>query len=156
LSSAGLAERVAELEDREAIRALLASYGPLADAGRCAEAAALWTADGVYEVGGFGEYRGRAAICELLEGESHQSLIAGGAAHVLSAPIIALAGERAVAHCYSVVFRKAGGGWAAHRVAANEWRLVRTAEGWRVERRINRLLDGSETARKLLGEAGTA
>jgi len=53
-----LARRITALEDQEAIRDLLARYGPLADAGDCAGAAALWTEDGVYEVGGFGEYRG--------------------------------------------------------------------------------------------------
>ena len=151
MASPDLPARIAMLEDREAIRDLIASYGPLADAGDCAGAAALWTEDGVYEVGGFGEYRGRAAIRELLEGENHQGLIAGGAAHVLSPPVIALDGDRAVARTYSVVFRCLGESWEAHRVSANEWRLVRTAEGWRVAHRLNRLLDGSREARALIG-----
>lgn len=145
------AARIAALEDREAIRDLIARYGPLADAGDCAGAAALWTEDGVYEVGGFGAYRGRAAIQALLEGESHQALIHGGAAHMLSPPLIELAGNRATARTYSVVFRKIGEGWEAHRVSANMWHLARTDEGWRVERRINRLLDGTADARALIG-----
>lgn len=144
------ATRLAALEDREAIRDLIARYGPLADAGDCAGAAALWTLDGVYEVGGFGEYRGRAAIQALLEGEVHQSLIAAGSAHVLSPSVIDLDGDHAIARTYSVVFRKAGDCWEAHRASANEWHLVRTGDGWRVERRINRLLDGSVEARALI------
>lgn len=148
-----VAARLAALEDREAIRDLIARYGPLADAGDCAGAAALWTSDGVYEVGGFGEYRGRAAIQALLEGEAHQSLIAGGSAHVLSPPVISLDGDRATARTYSVVFRKAGDVWEAHRASANEWYLTRTEEGWRVRRRINRLLDGSSEARALIAGA---
>ena len=151
MAAPDLSARIAALEDREAIRELIASFGPRADAGDCAGAAALWTEDGVYEVGGFGEYRGRAAIQELLEGENHQGLIAGGAAHVLTPPVIALAGDRAVARTYSVVLRCLGKSWEAHRVSANEWQLVRNAEGWRVERRINRLLDGSPEARALIG-----
>lgn len=147
--------RIAALEDREAIRDLLARYGPLADAGDCAGAAALWTEDGVYAVGGYGEHRGRAAIAALLEAETHQSLIAGGAAHVLSPPVIDLNGDRATAWTYSVVFRKDGEGWEACRVSANAWYLVRTAEGWRAARRVNRLLDGSVDARALIaGQAG--
>jgi len=146
-----LASRLALLEDREAIRDLIARYGPLADAGDCAGAAALWTVDGIYEVGGFGEYRGREAIQALLEGESHQALIACGAAHVLSPPVIELSGNEGRAHNHSVVFRKAGEAWEAHRASANEWHLRRTPEGWRIARRINRLLDGSPSARALIG-----
>ena len=148
------ASRLLALEDRDAIRDLIAQYGPLADAGDCAGAAALWTRDGVYEVGGFGEFRGREAIRELLEGESHQTLIASGSAHVLGPPAITLQGDRAIAHNHSVVFRKAGdSSWEAHRASANEWHLQRTSEGWRIARRINRLLDGSPEARALLGGA---
>ncbi|MEC3948233.1 nuclear transport factor 2 family protein [Sphingobium sp. HWE2-09] len=145
-----LAARLAVLEDREAIRGLIARYGPLADAGDCAGAAALWTEDGIYDVGGFGIYRGRPAIQALLEGESHQALIHGGAAHLLSPPVITLDGDRATAQSYSVVFRKVGESWQAHRVSSNGWDLIRTKEGWRVARRVNRLLDGSADARALI------
>ncbi len=148
---ADLAARIALLEDREAIRELIARYGPLADAGDCAGAAALWTDDGVYEVGGFGSYTGRAAIQALLEGESHQGLIHGGAAHVLSPPVIDLDGDRATARTYSVVFRKSGDNWEAHRASANMWHLVRVAGEWKVARRVNQLLDGSADARTLIG-----
>ena len=148
---ADLAARIALLEDREAIRELIARYGPLADAGDCAGAAALWTEDGVYEVGGFGSYTGRAAIQTLLEGESHQGLIHGGAAHVLSPPVIDLDGDRATARTYSVVFRKSGDNWEAHRASANMWHLVRVAGEWKVARRVNQLLDGSADARTLIG-----
>ncbi|KFG88818.1 hypothetical protein BV98_003218 [Sphingobium herbicidovorans NBRC 16415] len=142
--------RIAALEDREAIRDLIARYGPLADAGDCVGAAALWAEDGIYEVGGFGVYRGRAAIQALLEGESHQALIHGGAAHVLSPPVIELAGDRATARTYSVVFRKVGDCWEAHRASANLWRLVRIDAEWKVARRVNSLLDGSADARALI------
>jgi ketosteroid isomerase-like protein len=145
------ASRLAALEDREAIRDLIARYGPLADAGDCAGAAALWTPDGVYEVGGYGAYSGRPAIQALLEGESHQALIADGAAHVLSPPVIDLDGDEARARNHSVVFRRAGDAWDAHRASANEWHLKRTPEGWRIARRINRLLDGTAEARALIG-----
>jgi len=147
------ASRLSALEDQEAIRDLIARYGPLADAGDCAGAAALWTPDGVYEVGGFGEYQGREAIQALLEGESHQTLIASGSAHMLGPPAIDLQGDQAVAHNHSVVFRKAGQTWEAHRASANEWHLRRTHEGWRIARRINRLLDGAPEARALLAGA---
>ena len=90
------------------------------------------------------------------KGEFHQKLIAGGAAHVLGVPHILIEGHRAVATCYSRVFRHGEGGFELWRVAVNRWELVRTPEGWRASYRTNRLLDGSEAARALLGRAGEA
>ena len=57
-----LETQLTELQDREAIRNLIASYGPLADCGDADRVAGLWQDDGVYEVGGFGASQGHAAI----------------------------------------------------------------------------------------------
>lgn len=145
-----LATRLRLLEDREAIRDLIASYGPLADSGDAEGVAALWTADGIYAVDGFPEARGHTAIAALITGPVHQALMARGCAHLLGAPVITLEGERATARCQSVVLAKAGEVWEPVRVAANRWELARTTEGWRVIRRDNALLDGREAARVLL------
>jgi uncharacterized protein (TIGR02246 family) len=143
-------DRLRALEDREAIRNLIASYGPLADSGDAEGVALLWTADGVYAVDGFPEARGHAAIAALITGPVHQALMARGCAHVLGAPVIDLDGERAMARCHSVLLAKAGEGWEPVRIAANRWELARTQDGWRVTRRDNALLDGREAARALL------
>lgn len=148
-SPESITERLRALEDCEAIRNLLGRYGPLADAGDAAAVAALWTEDGSYAVGGMGEARGREAIAALISGPVHQALLADGCGHVLSSPVIELAGDQALACCHSVVFRHEGGNWLPIRVSANRWKLVRTTEGWRVLRRENALLDGSDAARHL-------
>lgn len=145
-----LAERLRALEDREAIRELIARYGPLADSGQADAVAALFAEDGAYAVGGMGEAQGRAAIAALISGPVHQSLMADGCAHVLTSPAITLEGDRAVARCHSIVFRHEEGEWAPVRVAANRWELARGREGWQVTRRENALLDGSAAARTLL------
>jgi len=41
-------------------------------------------------------------------------------------------------------------GFRIHRAGCNRWDLVRTAEGWKVKRRMLRPLDGSNDARELL------
>ena len=98
-----------------------------------------------------GEARGREAIAALISGPVHRSLMADGCAHVLTSPIIELAGDRATARCYSIVFRHEEAEWAPVRVAANRWELARAATGqWQVVRRDNALLDGSAAARALL------
>ena len=144
-----LAERLLALEDREAIRELIARYGPLADAGHADAIAALWTDQGVYAVGGMGESVGHAAIAALIDGATHRSLMADGCAHVLSAPAIELCGDEATAWCHSIVLRHAENGWEPVRVAANRWQLVRVEAVWRVARRDNQLLDGSAEAQAL-------
>jgi hypothetical protein len=96
---------------------------------------------------------GSSAIAEMVRGEHHQALIRSGAAHVLGAPLVRVDGDRAVATCYSNVFRVVDGGFEVWRTAANRWELERTVDGWRTTRRTTRLLDGSDEARELLRRA---
>lgn len=145
-----LAARVRELEDREAIRNVIAAYGPAVDRGDSAGAARLFTDDGAYDVGGYGVHKGREAIEALFEAETHQGLIMNGAAHFLSPMRIDLNGDVATATGYSAVFTWADGAFKAHRIAANRWDMERVGGAWRVKLRVNRLLDGAEEARALL------
>lgn len=145
-----LGGRLRRLEDAEAIRNLIASYGPLADAGAADAVAALWHEDGVYAVGGMGEAHGHVAISALIRGETHVALMAAGCAHILTPPVIDLSGDVAMARNHSLVLRHEGGTWTAVRASANRWTLTRGPQGWRVARRDNALLDGVEGARLLL------
>jgi hypothetical protein len=148
-----LEARLRVLEDERAIRQLITAYGPLVDSGASAEAAALWEPDGVYDIANTSVAQGHAAIAALFDGAFHQHLIANGAAHTLGPAHIVIDGARAVATCYSVVFAWNKVGFVPTRVAANRWELVRDMEQWRVQRRFNRLLDGAESSRVLLGAA---
>lgn len=145
-----LEARLQALEDREAIRDLIARYGPLADSGDAQGVAALWAEDGVYAVAGFGEAKSRAAIAALINGDNHRQLMADGCAHVLGPVAIDLEGDTAVARGHSLVLRWTGDDFEVHRVAANRWELARGVGGWQVKRRDNALLQGSEAARALL------
>lgn len=147
---ADLSRRLQELEDREAIRELIASYGPLADSGHASALAELWIEDGTYGVGGMGNAEGREAIAGLIEGPVHQSLMAAGCAHLLGPVAIEIDGDRATARGHSLVLRHTGQGFEAYRVSANRWELVRSEGRWLVSHRENALLDGTEAARELL------
>lgn len=142
--------RIRRLEDAEAIRNLIASYGPLADFGDAGAVAALWADDGSYSVGDFGEAKGRQAIAALIESEMHQNLMKQGCGHVLTSPHISLDGDSAIAINHSIVFRNADDQHEAWRVSANRWQFIRTDDGWRVRHRDNRPLTGDERARALL------
>ena len=141
--------RLRALEDREEIRDLIARYGPLADMGDAPGVAALWREDGVYAVGGMGESKGSDAIAALIQSPIHRQLMSDGCAHVLSPVSIKVDGDHATACGYSCVFRWTGEIWAAVRVSANRWELVRSNGGWAVLRRDNALLDGSAAAQRL-------
>lgn len=145
-----LAMRLQALEDREEIRQLVASYGPLADCGDADALAALWVEDGEYEIAGFATACGHGEIAALIEGSVHRELMAAGCAHLLGPVSVEITGDSAVARGHSVVFRHEGGAFAAHRVSANRWTLKRTDAGWRVTHRANALLDGDDAARMLL------
>ncbi|MDT0574935.1 nuclear transport factor 2 family protein [Croceicoccus sp. F390] len=145
-----LLTRMQALEDREEIRNLIAGYGPLVDSGNAAGAADMWTDDGSYAVGGMGLHSGRAAVETILDSAGHHDLIGSGAAHLLGPVKIVLDGDSASATGLSIVFRHQADGFAAWRVSANRWALVRTDAGWRVQHRDNRLLDGDPAARALL------
>jgi hypothetical protein len=143
-----LAARLQALEDREAIRELIACYGPAADSGE--GVAALFDTAGVYAVGGMGESHGRPAIAALLDGPVHRQLLADGCAHLLGPVAIDLTDDTATARGLSLVFRWNGRNWDAVRVSANRWQLARGGAGWAVTRRDNALLDGDAAARALL------
>jgi hypothetical protein len=145
-----LAARVRLLEDREALRDLVARYGPLADSGDSAGVSQLWTETGSYTVMGFAAAEGQSAIAGLIQSAEHQSLMADGCAHVLGPIALDIDGDRASARGHSIVFRKSEAGFIVYRMSANHWQFIRTEEGWRVESRTNALLDGSEQARLLL------
>ena len=147
---ADMSGRLAALEDEIAVYRVLATYGPLVDSGSGVEAAELWTADGEYDAG-VGRWEGRAAIAAMVAGDSHQGLIHAGAAHVMGGvPHVVVDGDTAVATAYFHLHRRAGDEFRVWRVTATRWELVRDGTSWKISRRVNRLLDGSDEARQLL------
>lgn len=148
---ATLETRLGQLEDRLAILDLIASYGPAVDSRSEEAVASLWAGDGVYDFGGE-PLEGAAAVGRLVDLDTHKGYVECGCAHVLGLPMVTISGDTAVATGYSRVYLHdaAGGGWKVERTSANRWELIRTGAGWKVQRRVNRLLDGSAGARGLL------
>jgi hypothetical protein len=148
VTEARLEARVRALEDRLSIYELLASYGPAVDTRDKARVDELWTSRGSYT---FDDITlSGPQVAELVDLDSHTAFIEAGCGHVLSMPTIELHGDSAVAVNYSVVFEHRQDEWVPARVSANRWELARGETGWRVTRRVNSLLNGSERARNLL------
>lgn len=154
-----IAERVERLEARlraaedqlEIIR-LLNTYGPAVDSGSADAAAALWTEDGIYDAGGVTRFTPEALVA-MYNDTGHQQLIHEGSSHLTATPRIELRGDEAEAVAYSFVVRRRGDEWFLMRAAINHWLLVRTASGWRIKERFNRVLDGSEGSHEVMKRA---
>ena len=159
--------RLRNIEDRLEIYNLIASHPPSADTGADYYTRLVYTADGSFDRGeGLDSAVGNEAIAAMTQTPGHQRAIQGGLAHFAGLPHIELDGDRAWVTSYLQLLHpdpvgevrelpNHGGstGFRIHRVAANRWTLARTSEGWKVESRKLRPIDGSEPAREILAQA---
>jgi len=161
---ATLEERIRVIEDRLEIYNLIASHPPSADTGAGDYTESVWTEDGVFDRGPeFPAPRGPAAIGATSSSPEHHRAIEQGIAHFAGLPYVRVTGDTAFAISYIQILvpdrvgpvfevpnHGASRGFHVHRVGANRWDFVRTAEGWRIKRRQVRSLDGSEGACEIL------
>jgi hypothetical protein len=166
-NSRSLEERTRAIEDRLEIYNLIASHPPSADTGDRDHVAASWAEDGVFDRGeNLASPRGRESIADHVLAPEHQAAIARGLAHFTGLPHVVIEGDRAVVTSYLQVLvpqtqgdavevpnHGSSKGFRVHRMTANRWELKRTAQGWKIERRSLRPLDGSEQARAILRQA---
>jgi hypothetical protein len=82
---AELEKRLQQIEDERAIERLIASYGPLVDAGEADATAGLWTADGSYDVEGW-HMRSRDYVAAMVRSDAHEGLIPRGCCHFRAVP----------------------------------------------------------------------
>ncbi len=148
---AELERRLQRMEDERAIERMLASYGPLVDAGAADAAAALWATDGSYDVEGW-SMRCRDDVAAMVRSDAHQGLIARGSAHFLGPAVVTVDGDDAVAVCESALLLHRDGRFAVGRAGANHFRLRRIDGRWQITGRTTRALDGSSEARRLLAD----
>jgi SnoaL-like domain len=150
-----LEERLCLLEDEFAIRRLLLTYGPAADAGMSKLASSVWSDGGLYDWDAAGEpHVGRAAVDAMLRTDGHLGLIDRGAAHFAGPPLISLEGDQATALTYSLIMLRDAdtARYYLWRVSAARWDLERGESSWQVVRRTNRLLDDTGAGRMLFGD----
>jgi hypothetical protein len=158
--------RLRAIEDRLEIYNLIASHPPSADTGADYFARHAYTADGTIDLGGGKTAQGNEGAAQMMKTPGHQAAIAGGLAHFCGLPRIDIDGDAATVTSYLQILTPhptaephevpnhgVSKGFRIHRVGANRWDLVRTADGWKIKRRTLRALDGTEPARELLRHA---
>jgi SnoaL-like domain len=147
---AELERRLRRIEDERAIERMIASYGPLVDAGEADGAAHLWATDGVYDVEGW-PMRSRDDVAAMVRSDAHQGLIGRGCCHFLGPAVVTVDGNDAVAVCESILVTHRGEGFSVW----HHFRLKRIEGRWQIVTRTTRSLDGKAEARELLS-AGVA
>ena len=165
-TSPTLEQRLRAVEDRLEIYNLIASHPPSADTGADYFVRAIYEPDGELDLGGDKKATGNEAIAAIVTTPAHRAAIAGGLAHFAGLPHIELDGDTAVVTSYLQILTPdaaadpvelpghgASRGFRVHRVGANRWELVRSADGWKIKRRTLRSLDGSDPARAILRRA---
>lgn len=165
--SASLEQRVRLIEDRLEIYNLIASHPPSADTGAGDYTASVWTEDGVFDRGAeFPRPTGRTAIAGGSSNPEHHRAIEQGIAHFAGLPYVRIMGNSAFAISYLQILvpdrvgpefevpnHGSSRGFHVHRVSANRGEFVRTDEGWKINRRTLRALDGTPPAREILAGA---
>lgn len=149
---AELERRLGRIEDERAIERMIASYGPLVDAGAAEATGDLWAVDGSYDVEGW-SMRTRADVVAMVRSDAHQGLIIRGCCHFLGPVVATVDGDSAVAVCESILVRKRDDGFTVARAGANHFRLERIDGRWQIVARTTRALDGQAEARALLSAA---
>jgi hypothetical protein len=147
---AAIEHRLSLLEDERAIARLIASYGPLVDAGEAEAVASLWVLDGSYDVGDW-EMSSRDDINAMVKSDAHQGLMARGCCHFFGPPVVTVDGDTAQAVCQSTILvRREAGGYHVMRAGVHLILLRRAERGWQIVSRVARQLDGSGEAFDLI------
>ncbi|CAM3210009.1 hypothetical protein BST27_21310 [Mycobacterium intermedium] len=146
---AEIERRLQQIEDERAIERLIASYGPLVDAGEAEATAALWAPDGSYDVEGW-PMHSRADVEAMVRSDAHQGLIGRGCCHFLGPAVVSVDGDAAVAVCESLLVVKRGEHFVVARAGANRFVLRRNDNQWQIVERTTRMLDGRPEPRRLL------
>jgi uncharacterized protein (TIGR02246 family) len=104
-----LTARLARLEDERDIARLIATYGPVVDAGDADAAANLWAEDGVYDID-LMRMDGRDEVRAMVDSGAHQKMVAHGCSHFLGPAVVKVDGDTAAAVCESLVLVRDGDG----------------------------------------------
>lgn len=125
-----LEERLKRLEDILEIQQLFIDYGQHLDAGRFEDYAALFAEGGEAQLGPLGRAKGRAAIQALMEQNLGASV--GTTYHIITSPMIQLAGDRAESEVmWTVILRGQEGLPELGMIGRHRDQLVRENGQWR-------------------------
>ena len=120
-----------ELEEKEAIRDLMAAYCFHVDNGEFDQFANLFTENGIFEAGPFGKLEGRSAIYDFISAQVPRPSEGPARKHCTLNHVIRIDGNQARADSYVVVLRECPSGIMASLAGRYEDLLVKEGGQWR-------------------------
>lgn len=154
---ARLEAEVGLLRDQLAIQRIISRYGPLVDSTaldkpeRFDKVVDYFGADGIYDIGADLQFTGAEFAAQSLTGPHHQGYVTNGSTHHMAMPYIIIDGDRATALGYShVMVNTHEDGFKVARASINHWEFARKDGEWRIVRRVNRLVDGTDEPRSIM------
>jgi hypothetical protein len=143
-----LERRLGRLEDQQAIYQLLATYGPSADSGSDDVVLSLHIPEASYD-SGIEVFEGAQGVADMIASlPLHRQVMAEGSAHIMSLPIVHVDGDKATAvcHCELRRYSRENDQFRVWRTSSVVFDLVRTDDGWKIAKRVNHLLDGTDAS----------
>jgi hypothetical protein len=144
-----LQQRVGELEDERAIRALIGRYGHFADLGHEDAWVGQWTEDGVYDLvsvvrAGAGyegrvRFEGHAELYRQIRDPAAHKAMEGRSLHVQDMNLVVrVAGDAATAESYSMTLLREGNDMVLRSAGMIRWTLQRIDGHWRIREKRRR------------------
>lgn len=158
INSENLLSRIKATEDRLEILNLLAGSAFSSDVASESYWTKMFTEDATFDRGATRQDKGRDEILKIINSSDQKEAIKGGMTHLAMLPHITLKGDTAVAIGYLLIVmpdtaashvklpgKGVSPGFSIYQITANQWKLLRTSDGWKVTQRKVRPLSSSDS-----------
>lgn len=165
LTTEQLLARIIATEDRLEILNLLAGSAFSSDVASESYWKNMFTKDATFDRGAEQQDKGRDEILKIINSSDQKEAIQAGMTHLAMLPHITLNGDTAIATGYLLIVmpditashvklpgKGTSPGFSIYQITINQWKLLRTKEGWKVTNRTVRPVS-SDDSRAILQKA---
>ena len=165
LNTEQLLARIIATEDRLEILNLLAGSAFSSDVASEPYWTNMFTEDAIFDRGAERQDKGRDEILKIVNAPEQKEAIEAGMTHLAMLPHITLNGDTAVATGYLLIVmpdttashvklpgKGTSPGFSIYQLTVNQWKLLRTTDGWKVTNRTVRPISSTDS-RAILQQA---
>lgn len=165
LNTEKLLARIIATEDRLEILNLLAGSAFSSDVASESYWMKMFAEDATFDRGAARPDKGRDEILKIVNAPEQKEAIKGGMTHLAMLPHISLKGDTAVATGYLLIVmpdttashvqlpgKGTSPGFSIYQLTVNQWKLLRTTDGWKVTNRTVRPISSADS-RAILQQA---
>jgi hypothetical protein len=158
LNTEDLLARIIATEDRLEILNLLAGSAFSSDVASESYWTKMFTEDATFDRGVARQDKGRDEILKIVNAPDQKEAIKGGMTHLAMLPHITVKGDSAVATGYLLIVmpdtaashvklpgKGVSSGFSIYQLTVNQWKLLRTTDGWKVTNRTVRPISSADS-----------